>query len=57
MNNVVMKEWNDIRKDLTDTLKQMIEDDNPESETLEIMLSMLKSAKVKESKRPLNLGG
>ena len=50
MDDIVNREWREFKENLSNILEQMVQDNNPESDTLKVMLNMLKNSKTKERK-------
>lgn len=48
MTNSIMREWDTYKKELENSLKDVINSDTSEKETIAIMIEMLKIAKLKE---------
>lgn len=48
MKNSIMREWDTYKKELENSLKDVINSDTSEKETIAIMIEMLKIAKLKE---------
>ncbi len=48
MKNYVIEEWDEYKKELGNSLQDIINSDTPEKETIAIMIEMLKIAKLKE---------
>lgn len=47
MNDIISEEWKRYKEELSVAIKETIERDNVEKETLYIMLNMLESSKLK----------
>jgi hypothetical protein len=48
MKNYVIEEWDEYKKELGNSLQDIINSDTSEKETIAIMIEMLKIAKLKE---------
>lgn len=49
--NVIAREWVSYKKELEASLKEAIDNESPEKETIELMLEMLKNSKLKNRRQ------
>lgn len=50
MENQIVQDWKKLKKELSTTMEDMVEESNKDSDVLELMLNMLYSSKIKSRK-------